>query len=182
LQPTSLDRSVDVTIASNYNRQRERGYNSSRRGYADDRERYGDDDPYNPYNDRGRFDFDDRQVGRDRDRDLDREGDGRTRYDHDRRRGYGDWRDDPADERPGPHGGFRVDEEEAAARAARADMIVVRSNTVVGDRAHPRGMVVSRIVRGDIPVANGVVHLIDKPLMIVAKSLYEYITVRRTTL
>ena len=54
---------------------------------------------------------------------------------------------------------------------------MVRSNTIVGDRAHPRGMVVSRIVRGNIPVQNGVVHLIDKPLMIVARTLYEYILV-----
>ena len=38
-------------------------------------------------------------------------------------------------------------------------------------------MVVSRIVRANIPVENGVVHLIDKPLMIVARSLFEYIMV-----
>ena len=55
--------------------------------------------------------------------------------------------------------------------------VVARSNTIVGDRIHPRGMVVSRIIRGNIPVQNGVVHLIDKPLMIVAKSLYEYVMV-----
>ena len=55
--------------------------------------------------------------------------------------------------------------------------MVVRSNTVIGDRTHARGMVVSRIVRANIPVENGVVHLIDKPLMIVARSLFEYIMV-----
>ena len=53
----------------------------------------------------------------------------------------------------------------------------MRSNTVIGDRTHARGMVVSRIVRANIPVENGVVHLIDKPLMIVARSLFEYIMV-----
>ena len=60
----------------------------------------------------------------------------------------------------------------------RENSVMVRSNTIVGDRSHPRGMVVSRIVRGNIPVQNGVVHLIDKPLMIVARTLYEYILVR----
>ena len=38
-------------------------------------------------------------------------------------------------------------------------------------------MVVARIVKGNIPVKNGVVHLIDKPLMIVARSLFEYLMV-----
>ena len=56
--------------------------------------------------------------------------------------------------------------------------VVVRSNTIRGDRAHAKGMVVARIIRGDIPVQNGVVHLIDKPLMIVANSLFEYIMVK----
>ena len=55
--------------------------------------------------------------------------------------------------------------------------VAVRSNTIVGDRAHSRGMVVARILRGNIPVTNGVVHLIDKPLMVVAKTLHEYIMV-----
>ena len=40
-----------------------------------------------------------------------------------------------------------------------------------------QGMVVARIVKGNIPVKNGVVHLIDKPLMIVARSLFEYLMV-----
>ena len=57
------------------------------------------------------------------------------------------------------------------------DSVVVRSNTIVGDPIHKRGMVVAKIVKGNIPVQNGVVHLIDKPLMIVARSLYEYIMV-----
>ena len=56
-----------------------------------------------------------------------------------------------------------------------SDSVIVRSNTIVGDRSHNRGMVVAKIVKGNIPVINGVVHLIDKPLMIVARSLYEYI-------
>lgn len=54
--------------------------------------------------------------------------------------------------------------------------VMVRSNTIRGDRVHARGMVVARILKGNIPVRNGVVHLIDKPLMIVARSLYEYVS------
>lgn len=53
--------------------------------------------------------------------------------------------------------------------------VMVRSNTIVGDRFHGSGMVVSRIVKGNIPVQNGIVHLIDKPLMVVARSLYDYV-------
>ena len=53
-----------------------------------------------------------------------------------------------------------------------------RSNTIVGDRAHAKGMVVARVIKGNIPVKNGVVHLIEKPLMIVARSLYEYLMVQ----
>lgn len=57
----------------------------------------------------------------------------------------------------------------------REGAVMVRSNTVVGDRFHGSGMVVSRIVKGNIPVENGVVHLIDKPLMVVARSLFDYV-------
>ena len=54
-------------------------------------------------------------------------------------------------------------------------LIFTRSNTVVGDRVHASGMVVSRILKANIPVQNGIVHLIDKPLMVVARSLYDYL-------
>ena len=73
----------------------------------------------------------------------------------------------------------RDDGDQSSSSSSSSDLVVVRSNTIVGDRSHSRGMVVARIVRGNIPVENGVVHLIDKPLMIVAKSLYEYIMVRK---
>lgn len=66
-------------------------------------------------------------------------------------------------------------DQQRALELQEASPVVVRSNTIVGDRVHPRGMVVARIVQGNIPVQNGVVHLIDKPLMVVANSLYEYI-------
>ena len=52
---------------------------------------------------------------------------------------------------------------------------IFRSNTISGDRFHGTGMVVSKIVKGNIPVQNGIVHLIDKPLMVVARSLYDYV-------
>ena len=45
----------------------------------------------------------------------------------------------------------------------------------MGDRVHGTGMVVSRILKANIPVQNGIVHLIDKPLMVVARSLYDYL-------
>ena len=51
----------------------------------------------------------------------------------------------------------------------------VRSSTVQGSRNHPRKNVKANIVRANIPVANGVVHLIDKPLIIVATPLWDYL-------
>ena len=48
-------------------------------------------------------------------------------------------------------------------------MTVTRAVVVVA------GMVVSRILKANIPVQNGIVHLIDKPLMVVARSLYDYL-------
>jgi len=61
------------------------------------------------------------------------------------------------------------------ASLAQEGTVLVRSNTIVGDRFHGTGMVVSRIVKANIPVQNGIVHLIDKPLMVVARSLYDYL-------
>jgi len=51
----------------------------------------------------------------------------------------------------------------------------VKSTTVQGSRNHPRENVKANIVIGNIPVANGVVHLIDKPLIIVASPLWDYL-------
>ena len=51
----------------------------------------------------------------------------------------------------------------------------VTSTTVMGDRNHPREKVKANVVRANIPVANGVVHLIDKPLIIVASPLWDYL-------
>jgi len=45
--------------------------------------------------------------------------------------------------------------------------VYVQSNTLVGDFHHPRGVVVAQVVKGNIPVRNGVVHLIDKPLIVI---------------
>ena len=53
--------------------------------------------------------------------------------------------------------------------------VKVRSSTVQGSRNHPRKNVKANIVRANIPVANGVVHLIDKPLIIVATPLWDYL-------
>ncbi|XP_068225212.1 fasciclin-1-like isoform X2 [Palaemon carinicauda] len=51
----------------------------------------------------------------------------------------------------------------------------VESRTVSGDKSHTPGTVVARIVKGNIPVKNGVVHLIDRPLMVVASSIISYL-------
>ena len=52
----------------------------------------------------------------------------------------------------------------------------VRSRTMKGSLENPRGEEVSSlIVKANIPVANGVVHLIEKPLVIVATTLWDYI-------
>lgn len=49
------------------------------------------------------------------------------------------------------------------------------SHTIRGDRQHSRDSVVATIVRGNIPVSNGVVHLISKPLVVVASPLDVYL-------
>lgn len=54
-------------------------------------------------------------------------------------------------------------------------LVKVKSTTVQGSRNHPRENVKANIVIGNIPVANGVVHLIDKPLIIVASPLWDYL-------
>ena len=48
---------------------------------------------------------------------------------------------------------------------------VAISETVVGNKQHQRGVVEAMVVKGNIPVQNGIVHLIDKPLVIMANTL-----------
>ncbi|KAL3276909.1 hypothetical protein HHI36_012277, partial [Cryptolaemus montrouzieri] len=49
----------------------------------------------------------------------------------------------------------------------------VKSHTILGDGRHVQGVVLAEIVKPNIPVKNGVIHLIQKPLMIVDNSVKE---------
>ncbi|XP_044756737.1 fasciclin-1 isoform X2 [Coccinella septempunctata] len=49
----------------------------------------------------------------------------------------------------------------------------VKSHTILGDGKHTQGIVLAEIVKANIPVKNGVVHLIQRPLMIVDNSVKE---------
>lgn len=53
----------------------------------------------------------------------------------------------------------------------------VKSNTVVGDQKHTTGVVMAEIVLGNIPVKNGVVHLIHRPLMVVDTTVAKFLEV-----
>lgn len=55
----------------------------------------------------------------------------------------------------------------------------VKSNTVIGDAKHTAGVVMAEIVLGNIPVKNGVVHLIHRPLMIVDTTVAKFLEVRK---
>ena len=48
---------------------------------------------------------------------------------------------------------------------------------MTGTKKHKRGTVEARIVKANIPVQNGIVHLIDRPLVIMANTLYEQLCV-----
>lgn len=53
----------------------------------------------------------------------------------------------------------------------------VSSDTLNYDGVHPTGAVVAEIVKANIPVKNGVVHLISRPLMVVDNTVKEFIEV-----
>lgn len=55
--------------------------------------------------------------------------------------------------------------------------VYVKSNTLLGDTKHATGVVLSEIVAANIPVRNGVVHLIKRPLMIVDTTVTEFLQV-----
>lgn len=46
-----------------------------------------------------------------------------------------------------------------------------------GDSKHPQGAVLAEIVKANIPVSNGVVHLIDRPLMVVDTTVKQFLMV-----
>ncbi|XP_045469437.1 fasciclin-1 isoform X6 [Harmonia axyridis] len=56
----------------------------------------------------------------------------------------------------------------------------VKSHTILGDGTHTQGIVLAEIVKANIPVKNGVVHLIQKPLMIVDNTVKELLLNFRT--
>ncbi|KAI5646466.1 fasciclin domain-containing protein [Phthorimaea operculella] len=57
----------------------------------------------------------------------------------------------------------------------REEITYVKSNTVAGDTKHAKGVVIADIVRANIPVKNGVVHLIQRPLMVVDTSIVDFL-------
>uniref|UniRef100_A0A1I8PTQ0 FAS1 domain-containing protein n=1 Tax=Stomoxys calcitrans TaxID=35570 RepID=A0A1I8PTQ0_STOCA len=54
-------------------------------------------------------------------------------------------------------------------------IMYAKSNTLLGDNKHATGVVLSEIVAANIPVRNGVVHLIKRPLMIVDTTVTEFL-------
>lgn len=57
--------------------------------------------------------------------------------------------------------------------------VYVQSTTRVGDYHHPRGVVVAQVVKANIPVRNGVVHLIEKPLIIIDIDIVNFLKGQR---
>uniref|UniRef100_A0A1A9WY58 FAS1 domain-containing protein n=1 Tax=Glossina brevipalpis TaxID=37001 RepID=A0A1A9WY58_9MUSC len=55
--------------------------------------------------------------------------------------------------------------------------LYVKSNTLVGDSKHSTGVVLAQVLKANIPVSNGVVHLIHRPLMIVDTTVKQFLEV-----
>ncbi|XP_024876900.1 fasciclin-1 isoform X2 [Temnothorax curvispinosus] len=53
--------------------------------------------------------------------------------------------------------------------------VYVQSDTLVGDTTHQAGVVLAEIVKANIPVRNGVVHLIQRPLMVVDSTVKDFL-------
>ncbi|KAK7793957.1 hypothetical protein R5R35_005820 [Gryllus longicercus] len=53
--------------------------------------------------------------------------------------------------------------------------IYVKSDTILGDKSHGNGVVMAEIVHPNIPVKNGVVHLIHRPLMVVDNTVKQFL-------
>lgn len=54
----------------------------------------------------------------------------------------------------------------------------MKSQTLGGDSMHAQGVVLGEIVKANIPVRNGVVHLIHRPLVIVDTTVVQFLEVR----
>ncbi|GLH15951.1 Fasciclin-1 [Gryllus bimaculatus] len=52
---------------------------------------------------------------------------------------------------------------------------MLRSDTILGDKSHGNGVVMAEIVHPNIPVKNGVVHLIHRPLMVVDNTVKQFL-------
>ncbi|XP_046835792.1 fasciclin-1 isoform X4 [Vespa crabro] len=53
--------------------------------------------------------------------------------------------------------------------------VYVKSNTIVGDASHHTGVVLAEIVKPNIPVRNGVIHLIQRPLMVIDSTVKDFL-------
>ncbi|XP_043288919.1 fasciclin-1 isoform X3 [Venturia canescens] len=58
---------------------------------------------------------------------------------------------------------------------AQQDKIYVKSNTLAGPPNYPTGAVMAEILKANIPVQNGVVHLIQRPLMVVDTTVQQFL-------
>ncbi|KAJ8667181.1 hypothetical protein QAD02_008843 [Eretmocerus hayati] len=58
----------------------------------------------------------------------------------------------------------------------------VKSDTLIGDSEHPTASVLAEIVKPNIPVKNGVVHLIQNPLMVVDTTVQGFVEVSLSNL
>lgn len=55
---------------------------------------------------------------------------------------------------------------------------VISDNRIESATAnHQKGKVVAQIIKGNIPVVNGVIHFISKPLVIINSNLYDVLAV-----
>ncbi|GBM51966.1 Fasciclin-1, partial [Araneus ventricosus] len=50
-----------------------------------------------------------------------------------------------------------------------------QSNTIHSDYRHKKGVVMAKILKPNIPVKNGVVHLIESPLMIIDITVWQFL-------
>ena len=64
----------------------------------------------------------------------------------------------------------------AALSWSQAGGAEVESRTLVGNTRHHRGAVTAQVLLGDIALHNGVIHLIDRPLVIMARRMVEVVT------